>query len=433
MDTSERHVSPTPGFAMPAGLRRFFRTEQAGAVVLVGAALVALAWANSPWQAAYASLWSTELSLHLGGITISTDVRHAVNEGLMALFFFIVGLEIKRELVAGELRSWRTAALPAIAALGGMVVPAVLYLAVVAAAGAGDALQGWGVPIATDIAFAVGVVALLGDRVPASLKLFLLSLAIVDDIGAIVVIAVFYSAGVDIGALAVAAVLLAGVLVLRKVGVVWVPAYVVVGTAVWLALFQSGVQAAIAGALLGLIAPATPVAPAAVAREWTADLSDEPDAEELQAMTRLARSTVSVAERLEQGLHPFVSFVVLPLFALANAGVVLDAGLFDSPGAPAVAAGVMLGLVVGKALGISTFSWLAVRTGLGSLPTGVGWGQLVGIGVTAGIGFTVSLLVAELAFAAPGLQRAAKASVLIASAMAALGGALLLRRSAPPS
>ncbi|MGH9222397.1 MAG: Na+/H+ antiporter NhaA [Acidimicrobiales bacterium] len=399
MGSFDRTTPPVPGLPMPAGLRRFFRTEQAGGVVLLVGALAALIWANSPWQASYSSFWSTAVSLRVGGATLHADLRHAVNDGLMALFFFVVALEVKRELVAGELRSWRTASLPAVAALGGMVVPALLYTAVNVG---GPGTRGWGVPMATDIAFAVGVLSLLGDRVPASLKLFLLSLAVVDDIGAILVIAAFYSESVDATAVVVATGLLGGVVVLRGLGVTWVPAYAVMGAAVWLAVFQSGVHATIAGAVLGLLTPARPLTP---------------------------DTTVSVAERLEDALHPTVSFAVLPLFALANAGVTLGRDVLDAPGAGRVAVGIVVGLIAGKTLGILSFSWLAVRSGLSALPSGTTWGQVAGVAVTAGIGFTVSLFIAELAFTTGPLQAAAKVGILAASALAALLGLAILRRS----
>ncbi|MEA2704753.1 MAG: Na+:H+ antiporter, NhaA family, partial [Actinomycetota bacterium] len=326
-----------PGALLPLALRDFLRTETAGGLVLVVAAVVALVWANSPWAAGYERLWHTQIDLAIGTVGFSGDLRHLVNDGLMALFFFVVGLEIKRELVTGELRHWRTAALPAIAALGGMVVPALLYLGEVALATGGTGQRGWGIPMATDIAFAVGVVALLGRRVPKSLELFLLTLAIVDDIGAILVIAVVYSDGISFTPLLAAALLVGAMALLRFRGVRWLPVYVLLGIGVWLACYESGVHATIAGALLGLLAPARPVAP--------------------------AKSDVSVAERLEHRLHPVTSFVVVPLFALANAGVVLKADALDAPGATGVALGVVLGLVVGTLLGVSLSAWLAVRLG----------------------------------------------------------------------
>jgi NhaA family Na+:H+ antiporter len=410
-------------------VQHFLHTESAGGIVLLVGAVVALVWANSPWQASYESLWTTELALELGRFTLSEDLRHWVNDGLMVLFFFVIGLEIKREVVHGELRDPRTAALPALAALGGMVVPAALYL-VVTVGGPGG--HGWGIPMATDIAFALGVVALLGRRVPSSLKLFLLTLAIVDDIGAILVIAVVYTSSLDLVALAGAGVALVGVVALRRAEVTWVPIYVAVGACVWLATLVSGVHATIAGVVLGLLTPASPLTPAVVAREWAEDLADEPSPGELVGMTRLAKESVSVAERLAHQLHPFTSFVVVPLFALANAGVVLSGDAFSAPATGAVAGGVILGLVVGKVVGISAFSWLAVRLGWGTLPAGVAWGQLVGVATVAGIGFTVSLFIAGLAFDDPALVAAAKVGILAASALAALAGSLILARLAKP-
>ena len=416
-----------PGRRVPRVVRRFLDTEAAGGVVLLAAAVTALVWANSPWRGSYETLWSTELTLGLGRHALADDLHHWVNDGLMAVFFFVVGLEIKRELVHGELRDRRAAALPALAAVGGMAVPALLYLVV---AGGSDGARGWGIPMATDIAFAVGVVALLGRRVPAALKLFLLTLAIADDIGAIVVIALFYAGDVQPGYLLVAAALVASMLALRAVGVVWLAPYVLVGLAVWLATRASGVHPTIAGVVLGLLAPARPLIPAAVARQWAGDLTDDPTPAEMDAMTRLARTAVSPAERLEHLLHPWTSFVVVPLFALANAGVEIGGDALDGPDVTRVTVAVVVGLVAGKALGITGAAWLAVRSGLGRLPEGASWAMIAGIACVGGIGFTVSLFIAELAFAAGPLQDAAKIGVLGASTLAAVVGAAVLAWSA---
>ena len=412
-----------PGRRLPRVVRRFLDTEAAGGVVLLLAAVTALVWANSPWRGSYETLWSTELTLGLGRHVLADDLHHWVNDGLMALFFFVVGLEIKRELVHGDLRDRRAAALPVLAALGGMAAPALLYLVV---AGGSDGARGWGIPMATDIAFAVGVVALLGSRVPAALKLFLLTLAIVDDIGAIVVIAVFYAGDVQPEYLLVAAALVASMLALRAVGVVRLAPYVLVGLAVWLATRASGVHPTIAGVVLGLLAPARPLIPAAVARQWAGDLTDDPTPAEMDAMTRLARTAVSPAERLEHRLHPWTSFVVVPLFALANAGVEIGGDAIDGPDVTRVTAAVVVGLVAGKALGITGAAWLAVRSGLGRLPEGASWAMVAGIACVGGIGFTVSLFIAELAFAAGPLQDAAKVGVLGASTLAAVVGTAVL-------
>ncbi len=421
--TTAPPVSPLPPPRLPLVVRRFVRTEVAGGVVLLAAAAVALVWANSPWQEGYRRLWDVELSFGVGTFLVVDDLRHWVNDGLMAIFFFVVGLEIKRELVTGELRRWRTAALPAVAALGGMVVPALIYVAVNAG---GDGSRGWGIPMATDIAFALGVVALLGRRVPGSLKLFLLTLAIVDDIGAIAVIALFYSSGIDPQPLLAAAGLLLVMTALRAARVRSMAPYVMVGAGVWFAVLESGVHATLAGVVLGLLAPARPDAPDGTAREWAADLGDDPTADELRTMTTLARSSTSVAERLQHDLHPWTSFVIVPIFALANAGVSLDrAAVADAAGSP-VALGIVAGLVVGKLVGISAFSWLALRLGLGALPAGVRFAQLVAVAVVAGIGFTVSLFVADLAFASAALQDDARIGVIAASLLASLLGATAL-------
>lgn len=283
--------------------------------------------------------------------------------------------------------------------------------------------------MATDIAFAIGVVALLGPRIPSSLKLFLLTLAIVDDIGAIVVIAVFYAGDVQPEFLMTAAGLLVLMLGLRRAGVVWIVPYVILGMGVWLATQISGVHATIAGVVLGLLAPARPLTPAAVAREWASDLADEPTPGELATMTSLARTSVSPAERLEHLLHPWTSFVVIPVFALANAGVDVGGDIFEASGSFRVALAAAVGLVAGKLFGITFATWLAVRFGLGRLPEGATWPMLMGIAAIGGIGFTVSLFISELAYESGPLQEAAKIGVLGASVVAAILGALVLLKS----
>lgn len=416
-----------PGRRMPRLVREFLDTEAAGGLVLLGAALVALVWANSPWSASYDTVWHTDFEVSIGRFSLEEDLRHWVNDALMAVFFFVVGLEIKRELVSGDLRDPRAAALPAIAAAGGMVVPALLFLAVTVGS---DGARGWGIPMATDIAFAVGVLAVLGRRVPASLKLFLLTLAIVDDIGAIVVIALFYAGEVELQYLALAAALIGGILALRAARVVWVAPYVALGVAVWLATQASGVHATIAGVVLGLLAPARPLIPGAVAREWAGDLADEPSPAELAVMTTMARTAVSPAERLEHLLHPWTSFLIVPIFALANAGVEIGADALSGTSSARVAGGVALGLVVGKLAGITGASWLAVRTGVGRLPEGATWPMLAGVSALGGIGFTVSLFITELAFDPGNIQDAAKIGVLGASTVAAVLGAAIVVRAA---
>jgi len=320
--------------------------------------------------------------------------------------------------------------MPAIAALGGMVVPAMLFALVAAGT---DGARGWGIPMATDIAFAIGVVALLGSRLPASLKLFLLTLAIVDDIGAILVIGVFYSSSLEPRFLLVALALVAVIVLLNRAGVVWAAPYLVLGASLWLATYASGVHATLAGVVLGLLTPARSLLPATVARNWADDLDDEPSAHELDTMTKLARHAVSPAERIADLLHPWTSFLIVPLFALANAGVVIKSDSFDAPGATTLTVAVMVGLVVGKTLGIAGAAWLAARTGIARLPDGATWPMILAISTVAGIGFTVSLFIAELAFTVGPLQDAAKVGVLAASAVAALVGGLALRRACRPT
>jgi len=275
-----QRVGPVPGRRLPRGVRQFLDTEASGGILLLAAALVALVWANSPWSASYESLWHTDVTLNVGRYVLEGDLRHWVNDALMVVFFFVVGLEIKRELVHGELRDPLTAAMPAIAALGGMVVPAGLFLLV--NVGGGGA-KGWGIPMATDIAFAVGVVALLGSRVPASLKLFLLTLAMVDDIGAIIVIGAFYSSDLQPQFLVVAAAVVVAIVLVNRAGVLELAPFLVLGAALWLAMYASGVHATIAGVILGLLTPARNALPASVALDWAGDLRDEPTVQELEA------------------------------------------------------------------------------------------------------------------------------------------------------
>jgi Na+:H+ antiporter, NhaA family len=415
-------------------LQTFLRTEEAGGILLLAAATIALIWANSPWRSSYDALWHTQLTIGLGAWSLAEDLQHWVNDALMALFFLVVGLEIKRELTTGELRQPRAAALPAIAALGGMVVPALLYLAINPS---GEPGRGWGIPMATDIAFALGVLAIVGRGLPTALKSFLLALAIVDDIGAILVIAIFYSGSISPGPLLTAAGLLALILVLQRLHVRWTAVYVLVGVGVWLATLQSGIHATIAGVALGLATPAVafqrPKAVSLEAHRIADDTVDDPvppdaDAHQWLHLAGLTREAVSPLARLEHLLHPWTSYVVIPVFALANAGVSISRSSLGNALTSGITLGVVAGLVVGKTVGVTVFTWLATRTGITRLPEGVGWGQLVGVAALAGIGFTVSLFITSLAFQTQAIQDAAKVGILIASLLAGLLGALLLAR-----
>ena len=407
-------------------VREFLRVETAGSVLLLVAALTALVWANSPWADAYDSFWHAHVRLDLGTFTLDETLQHWVNDALMVIFFFVVGLEIKYELVRGDLRDPRTAALPIVAAFGGMVFPAGIYFLVV---GGGEGSSGWGIPMATDIAFAVGVLGLLGRRIPSPARLFLLTLAIVDDIGAIVVIAVFYTEDLDLVALAAAVALLALMVGMRLLRIWAIWAYVVVGLLAWLATLQSGVHATLAGVAIGLITPTAALLDEKVARGYAQRaLADRHlDAEEAHRLRFLLDESVSVVERLQTRLHPVSAYVVLPVFALANAGVDLGGGVLGEALDSAVAVGIAAGLVVGKPLGILIASYVAVRLGLGRLPQGTGWRMVTGLGAVGGIGFTVSLFIAQLSF--PGdelLTGEAKVGILLGSLAAALLGVALL-------
>ncbi|HEX6674016.1 MAG TPA: Na+/H+ antiporter NhaA [Actinomycetes bacterium] len=420
-------LAPAP-LRMPAALREFLREETAGGAVLMGAVVVALAWANSPWRGAYDALWRTAFDVRLGRFELAGDLRQLVNEGLMALFFLVVGLEIKRELVEGELRSWRRAALPVVAAAGGMLLPAAIYAAFNAR---GPGAAGWGVPMATDIAFALGVLALLGPRVPPVLKLFLLALAIVDDLGSILVVALFYSGELRLPALAAAAALVLTVAGLRRARIYWTPPYVAAGIGLWLALHAAGVNAALAGVALGLLASARPVTPPESLHDSSHALASAPGPAPLRDVLREARGTVSTVERLQHDLHPLSAFLVVPLFALANAGVTVHADALAGHGAPLVLVGVVAGRVLGKPAGILLAVWLALRLRLGAWPAGAGWRHLLGVATIAGIGFTVPLFVADLAFPGGGFEAAVKLGLLLASAVAGLAGVLILRGARP--
>ena len=413
-------------------LQSFLEEETSSGILLLAAAAIALAWANSPWRDGYETFWGTEIGIRLGRWSIREDLRHWVNDGLMSLFFLVVGLEIKREFVTGELRDPRRAAVPVIAALGGMVVPALLYAALNAG---GDGSSGWGIPMATDIAFALGLLTLAARRAPPGLKPFLLTLAIVDDIGAIVVIAVFYSGRIESPALATAAVLCAAIVLLQRVHVRWALVYVILGVLVWIAVRASGVHPTIAGVALGLLTPLVPFQrPRAVSNvahriaDETVDDPSPPDADAHHWLTLawLSREAVSPLARVEALLHPWTSNVVVPAFALANAGIPLTAGVLSEAATSSVTVGVVVGLVVGKLVGVSLASAAAVRLGLGRLPTGVSWRHVLAVGAVAGIGFTVSIFISELAFADPTLVDLARIGVLLASFIAGLLGWVLL-------
>jgi NhaA family Na+:H+ antiporter len=368
-------------------IQSFLKAEAAGGVLLMVVAVIALVMANSPADDVYFRLLETEFA----GVT----VLHWINDGLMALFFLLVGLEIKRELRDGQLETWPSRALPGIAALGGMLLPGAIYLSL--NAGAGGAPRGWAIPAATDIAFALGVLALLGSRVPVPLKIFLTALAILDDLGAVLIIAFFYTGDLHLWALIGVAIVTAALLVMNRAGVVALSLYLIAGGALWFFMLKSGIHATVAGVILAFAIPLqTPGV-------------DEPP-----------------LLRLEHGLHPWVAFLILPIFGLANAGVSLQ-GLDLAGFLKPVPAGIALGLFLGKQIGVFAFAWITIRLGGVPLPAGANWTQLYGISVLCGIGFTMSLFIGSLAFATdPPLQDATKIGVLTGSIVSAIVGALVL-------
>ena len=437
---SDRYVPRT----VVQPMQRLLSHEAAGGVVMLIAAAVAIVWANSPWSASYTDVWQTPLRVELGDLLHldHLSLQAWVNDALMTVFFLLVGVEIKREVVHGELQDVRTVALPIIAALGGMVVPAGIYVALNAGGAGAD---GWAVPMATDIAFAVGVVTLAGRRVPLAAKIFLLTLAVADDIGAIVVIAVFYTGALSWGWLACAVVALGGIYLLRRGDVQSLAPYLAVGAFAWLALLESGVHATLVGVALGLLTPAWPlrsprrfppearrVLNRVEAAYYDRVLTQEEFAENEQRIAevaRLAMWSTSPLERLEHALSPWVAYVVVPVFALANAGVSLSGdavgGLVTNP----ITAGVLLGLVVGKTVGVFGATAIAVRLGLGRLPAGTTWRHLAGLAVSAGVGFTVALFVTSLSFDTAAQADAARVGILFGSTLAGVVGYLILRTS----
>ncbi len=421
-------------------VEKFLHVEASSGIILLVTAVVALVWANSPWASTYEHLLHTPISLGFGEHAFTQTVHFWINDILMVVFFFVVGLEVRRELFEGELSTPQRAALPVAAALGGILVPAAIYLSINAGS---PAIGGWGVPMATDIAFAVGVLALLGPRVPVALRVLLLALAIIDDIGAILVIALFYSSGIVLGGFAIAGLGVAIVIVMQRVSVRNPFLYVAPGILVWAGILHAGIHPTIAGVILGLLTPV---------RSWfghegfvaetdraldslRSKAASEEDPRkllpELERINIARREAVPPVTRIEAALHPWVAFGIMPLFALANAGVSLG-GLSDElSGAMGIALGVGLGLVVGKPLGIVAFSWVAVRSGLASLPRGVSWAGVLVVGCVAGIGFTMALFIGALAFSNTSMLAVAKVAVLIASAVAGAVGLTLGYRFLP--
>ena len=410
-------------------LERFLHIEAASGISLIVVAAASLLWANSAWSHSYFELWHTAIGVRIGGFAFERSLEWFVNDVLMVIFFFVVGMEIRREVHEGELSEWRRAALPAAAALGGMLAPAALY---VAFAGAPQLRSGWGVPMATDIAFAVGILTLLGKRVPAALRVLLLALAVIDDLGAIAVIAAFYTSGVALTGLAVAAAGALGILALQRFGVRSKLVYVAPSLVIWAGVYSAGIHPTIAGVIVGLLTPVRAwLGPAGFIGGLRDELSKveqrrgaitphDLDAT-LDRVELARREAISPADDLIRTLHPWVAFGIMPVFALANSGVTVALDALDRESWHVIA-GVAVGLVVGKPLGVLIACFLMLRIKLATLPRGIDPRHLVVLGVVAGVGFTMSLFIAQLAFADAELLGAAKVGILLASGGAALIG-----------
>jgi NhaA family Na+:H+ antiporter len=421
-------------------MQEFIQSSTASGIVLLLAAAAALVVANTPLRADYEGLLNSYIGFEAGPYELRETLLHWINDGLMAVFFFQVGLEIKRELWAGELSNLRAALLPILAAFGGALVPALIYVAINLGS---DGTSGWGIPMATDIAFALGVLALAGSRVPYALKILLTAIAIIDDLIAVLVIALFYSGSIDFGALGIGFAFLGLLFLMNMLGVRTIPVYALVGVLVWLAFLESGVHATVAGVLAALTIPARnridqPTflnRARALLDRFEESSSREPysilqDQEQQTAIISLEQECEAVQaplQKMEHALHNWVSFAIMPLFALANAGVAFSMDALEGAGALPVALGIGVGLLVGKPLGLLGMAWLAVRLGWVSLPAGIGWGHLGALAMLGGVGFTMSLFIATLAFSDSSLLETAKLGILAASLAAGILGFLTLR------
>jgi len=422
-----------------APVERFLHTETGSGILLLVAAAVALVWANSPWSASYDSLWHTPITLGFGEWGMTESLHFWINDGLMTLFFMVAGLEIKRELVEGELSDIRRAALPIAAAIGGMAIPALIYFAFNTAEATRN---GWGIPMATDIAFAIGILSLLGSRVPSALRILLLAVAIIDDVGAILVIAIFYSAGVSLEGLAIVGAGLVFLVFIQRLGVRPGGAYIFPLIVMWAGLHEAGIHPTIAGVIVGLATPVKPwlsrekfveIAEASLDefQQSTEHAGGEDMMEPLKRLSVAGREAVSPVARLNAGYHPWVAYLIMPLFALANAGVNLGGVEFGMEHSSMVMIGIGAGLALGKPVGIIAASWLFVKCNLCTLPRGVTWGGIMILGFAAGIGFTMAIFIAELAFPGSPYLGLGKLAILIATAIAGIASLLLGRALLP--
>lgn len=434
----EKDLNKTPIEKLTYPIQEFLHQQASGGILLIIATVIALAWANSPFAESYHHLWHTYVNIDIGGVGLNYSLHHWINDGLMVIFFFVVGLEIKRELLVGELSSAKKAALPIAAALGGMIFPALIYTIFNLGS---ESASGWGIPMATDIAFVVGILALLGNRVPLSLKIFILALAIVDDLGAVLVIAIFYTSNISLTSLMIAGGLIILLIAMNRLGVRNLLVYTLVGVALWLAFLKSGVHATVAGVLLAFTIPVSSRINTKKFKSETENLIKEFDnagehgedvltnSERLSIVDKIENNCEKILtplQRFEHGLHPWVSFFIMPVFALANAGVTIGSGLTSALIHP-VSIGIILGLFLGKQIGIFGFSYLAVKLKLASEPEGVSWKKIYAAAILAGIGFTMSLFIANLAFTSPELLDTAKVGILSGSLISGIVGFIILK------
>ena len=432
----DRNKTPIEKLTYP--IQEFLHQQASGGILLIIATVIALAWANSPFAESYHRLWHTYIKIDVGGIGLNYSLHHWINDGLMVIFFFVVGLEIKREMLVGELSSAKKAALPIAAALGGMIFPALIYTMFNLGS---EGASGWGIPMATDIAFVVGILALLGNRVPLALKIFILALAIVDDLGAVLVIAIFYTSNISYTSLLVGAGLIVLLIAMNRMGVRNLLVYTLVGIALWLAFLKSGVHATVAGVLLAFTIPVSSRINTKKFKNETENLLKDFDnagehgddvltnSERLSIVDQIENNCEKILtplQRFEHGLHPWVSFFIMPVFALANAGVAVSDEL-GSALTHSVSIGIILGLFLGKQIGIFSFSYIAVKLKLASEPEGVSWKKIYAASVIAGIGFTMSLFIANLAFNSPELLNISKVGILAGSLLSGIVGFIILK------
>lgn len=433
-------IQKTPIERIIAPVNRFIHLEYTSGIVLLLSVVAAILWANSAYHESYHRFWELHLSIGFGGYVFSNPLHIWINDGLMAVFFFVIGLELKREFMDGELSTFRKALLPMGAAFGGMVVPALIYFIINIGT---DSTHGWGIPMATDIAFALALLSMAGKHIPNSVKVFLSALAVADDLGAVLIIAFFYTSGVNLIALGIAAVFLLVLITGNKLGVHHSAFYFIIGIAVWGAFLFSGIHATIAGVLVAFTIPGVTRINEEYYSRNLKKLTDDFDKEipnnstlttpeqhkTIQHVKSLSLAAETPLQKIEYSLHPWVAFVIMPLFALANSGIIIGADLLSSIINP-VSIGVFTGLVLGKFIGILLFTWILVRTGLTNLPAHAGWKHITGVALLGGVGFTMSLFISGLAFKNPIFVEQAKYGILIASIIAGISGIILLKRIA---